>query len=146
MSTEEEERFQFSNNCWICDKLFDVGDDKVRDHCHITGKYKGAAHWSCNINLKKPPVIFYNLRGYDSHLIIKEIGRFDVKLSVIQNGLEKYMAFPINTNLVFIASMQFRNSSSDSLVKNLSDNDFKNLSEKFSGEFLKLVKKRSVSI
>ena len=49
---EEEERFQLSNSCWICDKLFDVGDDKVRYHCHITGKYRGAAHWSCNINLK----------------------------------------------------------------------------------------------
>ena len=49
---EEEERFQLSNSCWICDKLFDVGDDKVRGHCHITGKYRGAAHWNCNINLK----------------------------------------------------------------------------------------------
>ena len=52
MSAEEEERFQLSNSCWICDKLFDVGDDKVKDHCHITGKYRGAGHWSCNINLK----------------------------------------------------------------------------------------------
>ena len=43
ISAEEEERFQLSNSCWICDKLFDVGDDKVRDHCHITGKYRGAA-------------------------------------------------------------------------------------------------------
>ena len=39
MSAEEEERFQLGNSCWICDKLFDVGDDKVGDHCHITGKY-----------------------------------------------------------------------------------------------------------
>ena len=38
MSAEEEERFQLSTSCWICDKLFDVGEDKVRDHCHITGK------------------------------------------------------------------------------------------------------------
>ena len=44
MSVEEEERFQLSNSCWICEKLFDVGDDKVRDHCQITGKYRGAAH------------------------------------------------------------------------------------------------------
>ena len=61
MSAEEEERFQLSNICWICDKLFDVGDNKVRDHCHITGKYRGAEHWSCNVNLKsskKIPVIF----------------------------------------------------------------------------------------
>ena len=74
MSTEEEERFQLSNSCWTCDKLFDVGDDKVRNHCHITGKYRGAAHWSCNLNLSiKIPVIFHNLRGYDSHVIIKEV-------------------------------------------------------------------------
>ena len=52
MFAEEEERFQLSNSCWICDKLFRVGDDKVRDLCHITRKYRGAAHWSCNINLK----------------------------------------------------------------------------------------------
>ena len=58
------------------------------------------------------------------------------------NGLEKYMAFTINRNLVFIDSMQFRNSSLNSLVKNLSDNDFKYLSEEFSGKFLKLVKQK----
>ena len=124
MSAEEEERFQLTNSCWVCDKLFDVGDDKVRDHRHITGKYRRAAHWSCNINLKltkKIPVIFHNLRGYDSHLIIKEISKFDMKVSVITNELEKYMAFTINTNLVFIDSMKFMNSSLDSLAKNLSD-------------------------
>ena len=143
MSAEEEERFQSSNSCWICNKLFDVGDDKVRDHCHITGKYRGAAYWSGNVNRKlskKILVIFHNLRGYDSHLIIKEIGKFDVKVSAIPNGLETYMAFTINGNLAFIDSMQFMNSSLDSLAKNLSDNDFKYLSEEFRGEFLKLVK------
>ena len=64
MSAEEKERFQLNNSCWVCDKIFNVVDDKVRDHCHITGKYRGAAHWSCNINLnltKKIPVIFHNL-------------------------------------------------------------------------------------
>ena len=116
MSIEEEERFQLSNSCWICDKLFYVADDKVRDHCHMTGKYRGGAHWSCNINLKlskKIPVIFHNQRGYDSHLIIKEISKFDVKISVIPNGLEKYMALTINKNLAFIGSMQSMNSSLD---------------------------------
>ena len=147
MSAEEEERFQLNNSCWICDKLFDVRDDKIRNHCYITGKYRGAAHWRCNINLKltkKIPVIFHNLRGYDSHLIIKEISKFDVKVSVIPNGLEKYISFTINTSLAFIDSRQFMNSSLDSLVKNLSDNDFKYLSEEFSGEFLELVKQKGV--
>ena len=57
--TEEEEQFQSSNICWICKKLID--DEKVRDHCHITGKLRGVAHQSCNINLqltKNSPMIF----------------------------------------------------------------------------------------
>ena len=93
---------------------------------------------------KKILVIFHNLRSYNSHFIIKEISKFDVKVSVIPNGLEKYMAFTINTNLVFIDTMLFMNSSLDSLVKSLSDNDFKYLSEEFSGEFSKLVKQKGV--
>ena len=44
MSAEYEEKFQLSNICWICDKLFDAGDNRVRDHCHITGKYRRSAH------------------------------------------------------------------------------------------------------
>ena len=94
--SEEEEQFQSSNTCWICEKLIDDDDEKVRDHCHVTGKFRGAAHWSCNINLqltKKVPVIFHNLRGYDSHLIFCELNKFDVKIDVIPNRLEKYMAF-----------------------------------------------------
>ena len=90
MSAEDEERLQSSKKCWICNKLFDMGDNKVRDHDHVTGKYRGSIHWSCNINLKltkKVPAIFHNLRGYDSHIIIKEIGKSDVKISVISNGL-----------------------------------------------------------
>ena len=85
MSAEEEEKFQLSIICWICNKLFDVADQKVRDHCYITGKYRGAAHWSCNVNFKmsrKVRVIFHNLKGYDSHLIFKELSKFNVKVSV----------------------------------------------------------------
>ena len=67
------------------------------------------------------------MRGYDSHLIFNELDKFDVKIKVIPNGLEKYMAFFLNKNLVFIDSMQFMNSSFEKLVKNLSDNDFKYL-------------------
>ena len=80
------------NTCWICEKLIDDENEKIRDHCHITGKFRGAAHWSCNINMqltKNVPVIFHNLRGYDSHLIFCELNKFDV----IPNGLQKYMAF-----------------------------------------------------
>ena len=81
-----------------------------------------------NINLKLPKkvtVTFHNLKGYDSHLVVKEISKFDVKENIIPNGLEKYMAFTINEKLDFIDIMQFINSSLDILVKNLSENDFK---------------------
>ena len=62
----------------------------------MTRKYRVAAHFNCNADYKlskKVPVIFHNLRGYDSHLIIKEIGKFDVKVSVTPNGLEKRHGF-----------------------------------------------------
>ena len=94
--SEEEEQFQSSNACWICEKFFDDEDERGRDHCHITAKFRVAAHWSCNINLhltQKVPVIFHNLRGYDSHLIFCELNKFDVKIDVVPNGLGKYMAF-----------------------------------------------------
>ena len=74
MSVEDERIFKSSNKCWICNKLFAKGDNKVRDHDHVTGKYRGSAHWNCNINLKlikKFPVIFHNLKCYDSHLIMQ---------------------------------------------------------------------------
>ena len=70
----EENKFELTNICWICSKLID-GNEKVRDHFDISGKCRGAAHWNCNINLrisKKVPVIFHNLKGYDSHLIFKK--------------------------------------------------------------------------
>ena len=118
---------------------------KVRDHYHVTGKFRGAAHWSCNVKFqltKKVPVIFHNLRGYDSHLIFCELDKFNVKIDVIPNGLERYMAFFINTNLVFIDSMQFMNSSLDKLVKNLSDEGFKYLVEEFGSENLEILKQK----
>ena len=122
-------------------------NEKVRDHCHITGKYRGAAHWSCNINLKiskKLLVIFHNLRGYDSQLIFKELSKFNCEISVTPSGLEKYMNFTLNNNIVFIDSLLFLNSSLDKLNKNLSDKNFKYLSEEFSGKKLELVKKKGI--
>ena len=148
MTKEDERKFQASDKSWFCEKLFDEADIKVRDHCHISGKFRGAAHQSCNINLKmtnRVLVIFHNLRGYDSHLIFKELSNFDVDINVIPNGLEKYMAFIINKNLIFIDSMQFMNSSLDSLIKNLSDSDFKHLSNEFKDTAqLELVKQKGV--
>ena len=135
MTAEEENLFQKSNNCWICQKFINNNKQKVRDHCHITGKFSGAAHESCNLNYeltKKVPVIFHNLRGYDlfnsfnslHHLVFNEIDKVDVRIKVISNILEKYMAFFCYKNLVFIKSMQFMNPSLDKLVKRLSDKYF----------------------
>ena len=147
MSAEDEQIFQSSNKSWICDKIFDVGDNKIRDYCHVIGKYKGSAHWSCNINLglsKKVTLIFQNLRGCDSNLIIMERGKFYVKVSAIPNGLETCMAFIINNNFFSIDSMQFLNSSLVALVTHLSETDFKFLSQEFSGALLELVKQKVV--
>ena len=87
-------------------------------------------------------MIFHNLEGYDSHLIIKGLSNFNVKADVIPNGFEKYMVFMTSGNLVFIDSMQFMKSSLDLLVKNLMSEDFKYLSEECSVEHLRLVKEK----
>ena len=131
--SEEEYLFQQSNNCWIC-----------RDHCHVAGKLRGAAHQSCNINFqltKRILVIFHNLRSYESHLI-SVLHEFDLKISVIQNRLAKKKAFFLNKNFVLIDSMQFMNSSLDKLVKNLSDEDFKYLVEEFCSDNLEILKQK----
>ena len=134
MTEKEEYLFQQSNNYWICKKLIDDKEEKVRDPCHITANFRGAAHWDCNINFqltKKIPVIFHNLKGYDSHLIFSGLHKFNLKLDVIPNGLEKYMAFFLG-----------REFSLDKLVKNLSDEDFKYLVKEFSCESLELLKQK----
>ena len=77
MTKEDEEKFQKADECHICNKKYNETDVRVRDHCHITGKYRGSAHKDCNLNFQisdKIPVIFHNLRGYDSHFIMQEIG------------------------------------------------------------------------
>ena len=143
--TEEEYLFQQSNNCWICRKIINNDDEKVIDHCHITGKFRGSAHWDCNISFQltnKIPVIFHNLKGYDSHLIFSELHKFNLKVDVIPNGPEKYMAFFLGRDLVFIDSMQFMDSSLDKLVKNLSDEDFKYLVKEFGSENSKILKQK----
>ena len=82
------------------------------------------------------------MRVYDSHLIFSQLHKFDVKISVIPNGSEKYMACFLNKSIVFLDSMQFMNSSLYKLAKNLSDEDFKYLVEKFGPENLKLLKQK----
>ena len=94
--SEEDHLFRKSNSCRICKKLIDNYKEKVRGHGHVTGKFRGAANGSCNIYLqltKKVPVLFHVLRGSNSLLIFNELDKFYIKISVIPDGLEKYMAF-----------------------------------------------------
>lgn len=86
-----EEKFEKEENCWICGNS--LGKDKVRDHCHYTGHYRGAAHNQCNLSYRKPkfiPVLFHNLSGYDSHLFIKNLGG---EITCIPNNEESYISF-----------------------------------------------------
>ena len=128
MYKEVNEDFKNSTKCWICDNDYVDNDVKVRDHCHLAGKYSSSAHRDWNINFKlnhKIPIIFNNLKNYDSRLIMQELGKCNLKISVIPNGLEKYMSFTIDNKLSFIDSFQFLSSSLHSLVKNVNKDDFK---------------------
>ena len=107
MTKKDNENFKNSTKRWICDNGYIDNDVKVRDHCQITGKHRGSAHRDCNINLKlnhKILVIFHNLKNYDSHLIMQQLGKLNLKIRVIPNGLEKYMSFTLNNKLSFIDS------------------------------------------
>ena len=99
----------------------------IRDHFHLTGKYRGSAHTDCNLSYRLTNniyVIFHNLRGYDSHLIMQEIGKFKNNINVIPNNMEKYMAFMIDRNLIFIDSFQFMNQSLSDLADDLPKDSF----------------------
>ena len=116
---------------------------KVRYHYHITGKYRDSAHRDYNINSRlnhKILVVFCNLKNYDSHLIMQELSKFNLKISVIPNGLEKYMSLIINNKLSFTDNFQFLSPSLDSLIKNLNDDDFNYLRQEFDKNKLDVVK------
>ena len=136
----------FDNHYDIYDYDYDYGNDvKARDYCHITGKYRCFAHRDCNVNLKlnhKIHVVFHNLKSYDSYLIMQELGKFNLKINVIPNGLEKYMSFTINNKLSFTDSFQFISSSLHSLGENLCKDDFKYLSQEIDNNVLDLVKQK----
>ena len=122
MTKRDEEEFKKAGKCHICDKRYTEKDIRVRDHCHFTGKYRVSAHQDCNLKLRikpdevKIPVIFHNLRGYDSHFIMKEIGKIvkkykylnktgekvEININSIPNNMEKDMAFMLGKHLVFI--------------------------------------------
>ena len=135
MAIDDEERYQNSQICWICNEKINNDKDKERDHCQITSKFRGAAHKKCNLKLKIPrklPITFHNLEGYDGHIIFKELNNFvDIDIQVIPKVSEKYMSIIFNRNIVFLDSNQFYKGSLDSHASNLEDGDFKHLISEF---------------
>ena len=119
--------------------LEELGKDRERDHCNLSGKFRGAAHEICNLKYKIPKfftVVFHNLSGYDSHLFIKTLGNSEGDISCIQNNEENYISFTkqvivdtfvkeegkevnIKRELRFIDSLRFMTSSLDKLFSNL---------------------------
>ena len=143
MTNEDEEIDNNSHNCWICKQEFNT--DKKRDHYHVTGKCRGAAHNKCNLKLripKKLPTIFQNLQGYDEHIIFKELSNFDVDIFVIPKDIDKYMSIIVNRHITFINSYQFYNSSLGTLASNLEDNDCKYLTSEFGIDKLEILKRK----
>ena len=126
--------YNSSNKCHIC--LTRISDNKVRDHCHYTGYYRGPAHSMCNLRYKVPsfiPVVFHNLSGYDAHMFIKELAKYSTNgMNVIAKSKENYISFSSHVpvfeyedgrvktiELRFIDSYKFMASSLDSLTTNL---------------------------
>ena len=137
LTKEEEDNYNKENIYYICKKEFN--NDKVRDHCHFTGKYRGAAHNMCNLRYKIPkniPVIFHNVSTYDYHFIIKELpSEFEGNFECLGENTEKYITFSVpikkrieNKNMditykiKFIDSFRFTATSLSKLVDNLTEN------------------------
>ena len=133
-----------ATKCHICFKPFD-DRGKVRDHCHYSGLYRGAAHFSCNLRYKISsyiPAVFHNLAGYDAHLFIRKLAKYTTHMGVIAKNIEDHISFSIKVEvdgyvdsegnerpreieLKFIDSFKFMSSSLDSLVNNLAKGDHK---------------------
>ena len=159
MTDVDEQHFKTMDGCYICGEKYTDKDVCLRDHCHITGKFRGSPHQECNLKLRikpenlKIPVIFHILRGYDSHFIMQQIGEIankhgytnkkgekqDLNINAIPNNMEKYMAFMLGNHLTFIDSFQFMSSSLDKLVSSLPKDDLIYTSKVFKGKKLDLM-------
>ena len=146
LTKEEKDNYNKENIFHICKKEFNNDmteqsslERKVRDHCHFTGKYRGAAHNTCSLRYKIPkniPVIFHNGSTYDYHFIIKEIAcEFEGNFECLGENIEKYITFSVpikktieNKNMditykiKFIDSFRFMSTSLSKLVDNLTEN------------------------
>ena len=150
LTRQEQISFDKAETCHICKK--ELPSDKVRDHCHFTGQYRGAAHNSCNLQCRKPmilPVIFHNLQGYDAHLFIKQLACLPGELNCIPSTEEKYISFSkkikvdeyksrrngemisLYFEIRFIDSFKFLQTSLANIVGNLQPDNFHNTKEIF---------------
>ena len=113
--------------CYLCEKEFCEKDRKVKDHCHLTGIYRGAAHTSCNLRFqlpKKIPLLIHNSKGYDSHFIISNIdNKLFKKCEIIPKNSQQMLSFSLD-NIQFLDSYQFTKESLFQMVKNLNDSKF----------------------
>lgn len=131
-----------SKTCHICDEGFKETDKIVRDHCHLTGNFRGFAHNKCNLNYKNSfviPVVFHNLGGYDAHFLIRDLAKKNY-IRLLPENKEKYISFTVchkdsNLKFRFIDSLRFMGFSLEELVSNLSTtqmvDDFENLRNEF---------------
>ena len=131
ITPEEEESFQQSKVCWLCENPLGEGEaaHTVRDHDHLTGKYRGAAHNKCNLNCKKKsssfvPIFFHNFSGYDCHLIFEELLTQAYKMGcepkIIPKSMENYVSVQVGC-LRFLDSYRFLSSSLQKLITSLND-------------------------
>ena len=117
MNNKDEEIYNNSHICWICKE--ELNTDKIRDYSTVTGKFRGAFHSKCSINLsfpKKLPIVFHNLPRYDGPLIFKQLNNFNVDIEVFPKSIDKYMSIIVNRNITFIDSLQLYNASLDTLA------------------------------
>ena len=163
---EAKKLFEEQIECCACGKPFGYGEGlrKVRDHCHYTGKFRGALHSKCNLRLQKTkviPVFFHNLEGYDSHLFVKRLADTDGSVNCIPHNEEKYITFTKNVwcdveetkaggesniyiKLKFLDTIHFMASSLEKLVNNLKPDQFRHTLKYFQGEKLQLMLKKGI--
>ena len=177
MNNSDKTAYEKSEKCYACGIQF--GSERInektkkkekivkcRDHCHITGKYRGAACGKCNLKMKVSkfvPVLFHNLEGYDSHLFVKSLGLKEGDISCIPKTDEKYISFSkkipmeiisledgktktLCLEMRFLDSMKFMSKSLDSLVKTLGKDKFTTLTSQMSVDetSLELLKRKGV--
>ena len=139
LTSEQEIAHQNATTCHICKGELD-SSEKVHDHCHILGHYRGPAHSKCNLDYKispkswKLPCFFHNLRGYDGHLIVMALKERHGHIRLVPTNFEKYLSISVG-QLHFLDSIQFTGGSSlENLVKTLTKDELHFTKDVFSNE------------